>query len=261
MTDSAPLESMQRFADYRNTCKFLLKSGKEGIFIGCFFLLLAWLNFNQGVTDYLYFALGACELLIGLRNRYYPSATGVILDGLMLIILGVWNLSWQAIAVAQGAQPFWFNGFFGILVIVMGVRRTLRYPRVKKAFDDPPTEEQMAWFDEIIKEIKEADVAADADAVEFKSGFLWKGKRYGENVIFADKLDMETLIVDRRDIDWTDRGKALFGNHRNVRLRIGERSFPIADFAPDILARLEAWRNEGEPPAPTSDEDSPEADS
>ncbi len=255
MTDAAPLDRMQQMADYRTTCKFLKRSGQQGIVFGSLFLLIGVMNFGQRATDYLYLGLGSIELLIGLHNRYYPSALGIVLDGILLILLGVWNLAWQAMAVAQGVPLSWFSGIFGVLVIVVGVMRFKRYPRIKAAFDNPPTDVQIAWFDDVVKEVQEATPNASGDVVEFRSGLVWKGKRFGDMVIFVDKMDFENLIVDRRDTEWTDKGKTLFGGRRHGRLRIGERTFSFAEFTPENLAVLEAWRYDSEAPESESEFD------
>jgi hypothetical protein len=243
MTDSAPLDRMQKMADYRTTCKFLNQSGKQGIVFGCVFLLTGVLTFNNQPLDYLYLGLGTAELLVGLFNRYQPSAFGIVLDGIMLILLGIWNLTVLAINLGMGIPPSWFGPIFGAVVILVGVQRIRRYPRVKAAFEEPPTDEQMAWFDDIVKDVREATPDAAGDVVEFRAGLAWKGKRFGDTAIFVDKMDMENLIVDRRDIDWTDKGKALFSIRRNVRLRIGERSFTLAEITPEMLTLLETWRD------------------
>ena len=256
MTDAAPHDRMQQMADYRTTCRFLVRSGKQGIAFGCMFLFLGVVNLLvDPLLAGLNFGLGALELLIGLRNRFSPSASGVILDGIMLILLGIWNLSSQAVAIAQGFDPAWFNVAFGAIVIVVGIQRIRRYPRVKAAFDDPPTEEQIAWFDDVVKEVQEAK-PGEGDVVDFRAGFQWKGKRFGDTLIFVDKLDTENLIVDRRDMEWTDKGKALFGGRRLARLRIGERTFGLAEIAPEMLALLESWRNEGEQGDPRTESES-----
>ena len=40
MTEAAPLDRMQKIADFRTTCRFLRRSGKHAIIYGCFCLVL-----------------------------------------------------------------------------------------------------------------------------------------------------------------------------------------------------------------------------
>ena len=246
MTDETPLDRMQKIADFRTTCKFLRKSGKEAMVFGAIILALGAMMFQERLLDYLYIGLGIVELLIGLRNRYAPSASGVVLDGVLMLLFGAWNLTLQAIAIEQGAEPFWFSLAFGAIFVVAGIRRIKKFGRVREAFREPPTVEQIAWFDDLIAEIQSAKEAATPKMVEFTAGVRWKARLIGDTAIFVDKLDMENLIVDRRDIDITDRGKALVRNVRIVRLRIGLRTFAAAEISPAMLAVLESWRSDAE---------------
>ena len=123
-----------------------------------------------------------------------------------------------------------------------------------RSFREPPTDEQVAWFDEVIAEIKAAKVAETPDMVEFRSGFLWKGRKLGDVLIFVDKLDFDNLIADRHDVDFTDKGKALFGG-RIVKLRIGRRTFRFAEIRPEMLATLQSWGADEEPPEPDPEDE------
>jgi hypothetical protein len=256
MNSFAPLDRLQKIADFRTTSKMLMKSGKQGIMFGVVFLVLGAMSFDDHLYDWIYLGIGMVELLIGMRNRFHPSAFGVVLDGIMLLLWAVFNLSMQVVIVNLGGDLHWFSTLIGVLIINVGLKRILRYRRAREAFVEPPTPEQLQWFDELIAEIQEADAAATPDLVVFKAGFPWKGKRLGDTVIFVDKLDTENLIVDRRDIDIEDKGKAIFSNSRLVKLRIGQRRFGVAEFTPAMLALLELWRTEGA--AGPNDENEPE---
>jgi hypothetical protein len=248
MTDDAPLERMQKIADFRTTTRYLKRGGRSSIVFGCIFLFLGALVFQGQLHNYLYLGLGVAELFVGLHNRFRPSAAGVVLDAVMLLLLGVWNLANQLLLFNAGVPPEIFGLVFGVLVIGIALQRFRKYPRAREAFAEPPTEEQLAWLDELIVEIQAADPATTPDLVEFRSGFPWKVRRLGDVLVLVDKLDTENLIVDRHDLDWTDRGKALFGSNRLVRLRVGHRVFGVAEFRPDVLATLDEWRRYPEPP-------------
>jgi len=178
--------------------------------------------------------------LIGLRNRYQPSAVGLILDGILLMLLGGWLLTQQQaiLLILRGGTVL------GVVLILMSALRFQRYGQVRDAFAEPPTDGQVAWFDEIVAEIQAADAAADPTIVEFRSGIAWKGKRLGDVLIFTDALDSENLIVDRHDAETTDKGKALLGSARFAAMRFGRRTFDFAEIAPEQLERLQSWRTD-----------------
>src|SRR5690349_20283779 len=127
MTDAAPLERLQKIADYRTTCKYLSKVGMEGIVFGCIILLLGGNTFEDRILDYFYMGLGVAELVVGIRNRFRPSASGVVLQGMLLMMFGIWNLGLQAIIIQNGGQLGWFGTIFGVLLIIIGITQIRRY--------------------------------------------------------------------------------------------------------------------------------------
>jgi hypothetical protein len=262
MTEAAPLDRMQKIADYRTTCRFLRRSGKQAIVYGCFSLFIGAMThqFQDPLYSYLYLVLGSIELIVGLRNRFKPSAVGVILDGCLLILIGAWMTTVQLLAIFQGLNNSWIALVIGPAFIGIAIQRFYKYGHAREAFREPPTEEQISWFDEVIAEIKAAKVAETPDMVEFRAGFLWKGRKLGDVLIFVDKLDFDNLIADRRDVDFTDKGKALFGGGRIVKLRIGRRTFRFAEIRTEMLALLEEWGADEEPPEPSPEDEPHEED-
>jgi hypothetical protein len=241
MAITPPLDRLQKIADYRTTCKFLRRNGKTGIVLGCFFWFLGAMAFQDRLFDYLYLGFATIELLVGLRNRLRPSASGVVLDGGMLILLGVWNLTTRFLGWRQGAA------IFDVVVICLGIRRIAGYPRARAVFLDPPTPEQIQWFDDLVAEIQSAKAAETSDLIEFTSGIRWKGRRLGEIAVFVDKHDSENLIVDRHDIEIQSDRKALLRSARQVKLRVGRKTFALAEFSPEMLSVLESWLDGDEP--------------
>jgi hypothetical protein len=241
MAISPPLDRLQKIADYRTTCKYLRRNGKTGIVLGCFFLFLGAMAFQGRLFDYLYFGLATIQLLAGLKNRLRPSAFGVVVDGGMLILLGVWNLTTRFLGWRQGAI------IFDVVVICLGIRRIAGYPRARAVFRDPPTPEQIDWFDDLVAEIQSAKAEETPDLIEFTSGIRWKGRRLGDIAVFVDIHDSENLIVDLRDIEILSDRKALLRSARQVKLRIGRRTFALAEFAPEMLSLLKSWLADVEP--------------
>jgi hypothetical protein len=235
MASTPPLDRLQKIADYRTTCTFLRRKGKSGIVLGCFFWFIGANAFQGRLFDYLYLGFATIELLVGLRNRLRPSAFGVVLDGGVLILLGVWNLTMQFLGWRLG------TAIIDVVVICLGIRRIAGYPRARGVFRDPPTPEQIHWFDDLVAEIQSATAAETSDVIEFTSGIRWKGRRLGEIAVFVDKHDSENLIVDLRDIEILSNRKALLRSTRQVQLRVGRKTFALAEFSPEMLSLLESW--------------------
>jgi hypothetical protein len=245
MASNPPLDRLQKIADYRTTCKFLRRKGKSAIIFGALFMYLGVMLFAGRIVDYLYLGVATCELLIGLRNRLRPSATGVILDGGMLVLLSVWNLAMQLLWLQAGGD-IRIGAAIDVLIAVAGIRRIAGYGRARDAFQEPPTPDQLDWFDDLIHEIQTAKAAETSDMIQFKSGLRWKGRRLGDMVVFVDKLDFENLVVDRHDIEILDDRKSLLSNARQVKLRLGRKLFKVAEFSPKMLEILETWQIDDE---------------
>jgi hypothetical protein len=260
MTSTAPLDRLQKIADYRTTCKFLRKNGVGEMAFGFALSLNGAFAFQNRLVDYLYLAIATIVLLNGLRNRLHPSAFGRVMNGSMMILLGAWNLTIQFLWLGQGA-PIAFNfgapAIFDVFVICFGIREILRYPQARAVFRDPPTPEQIHWFDDLIAEIQSAKAGETPDLVEFTSGIRWRGRRLAEIAVFVDKNDLETLIVDRHDIEILSDRKALLRSARQVKLRIGRRTFALAVFSPEMLSVLESWLGDDEQMEP-AEMDEPE---
>jgi hypothetical protein len=122
------------------------------------------------------------------------------------------------------------------------------YNRVRDAFREPPSESQLAWFDEVIDEIRNAKADETDDMIQFTTGFTWKGKRLGDVLIVVDQLDSENLVVDPGDTGFTDRGKVLIGKGRNGALRLGKRTFGLVTISPEMLLVLMNWQADAHVP-------------
>ncbi len=239
MASTAPLDRLQKIADFRTTCNFLRRKGNGSILLGGFFLYLGAVVFAGEAFGYFCLALAAFEVLIGIKNRFRPSAFGLILDGGMLIVLSVWNLAWHALwwRLGGGIAP----AAVDVAVACIGVRRIAGYSRAFAAFDKPPEPEQIQWLDDLVDEIQRARASETPAMIEFKAGVRWKGMRIGDLIVFVDRLDFENLIVDRREVEILNDRQALLSSTREVRLRIGRRLFQLARFSPEMLSILESW--------------------
>jgi hypothetical protein len=239
-----PLDRLQKIADYRTTCRSLKRKGRSAIFLGGFFLYLGVQFFDGGFLGFLYLGVAAVELLIGLRNCFQPSALGLVLDGGMLILLSVWNLAMYVLC-----GPFFGVGpgpVVDIGIAIAGVRRIAGYARARAVFADPPTPDQLRWFDDLAAEIQGAKPAETPDLIEFQAAGRWRGMRLGEIIVFVDRVDSENLIVTPQEIEILSDRKALLSKTRQLRLRIGRKTLALAEFSPEMLAVLESWLSSDE---------------
>jgi hypothetical protein len=262
MASTAPLDRLQKIADYRTTCNFLRRKGNGSILLGGFFLYLGAVVFEGEPFGYFCLALAVFEVLIGIKNRFRPSAFGLILDGGTLIVLSVWNLAWHCLWWRLGGLGGLGGGIAPAAVdeavACLGIRRIAGYSRAFAAFNKPPVPEQIQWLDDLVDEIQRAKASENPAMIEFKARGRWKGMRLGDLIVFVDRLDFENLIVDRREVEILNDRQALLSSMREVRLRLGRKLFRLARFSPEMLSILESWLRDDKEGAELAEIDQPE---
>lgn len=248
MSTANPLDRLQQIAVYRCTVNRLRKHGKNLMILSGILLALVASEFQGRFDDYYLLGIFGIEFLAGFLLYFAPSAEGVIVEGLLSGFLGLAILGRQAVVLANGGEPAWFSLLIGALFVVGAVRQVRSYPRIREAFEETPTPEQLAWLNDLVKEIKKADPKTDPDAVAFSTALPIRGKLLGATGVFVDHWETEIYVVTPPEVEWTTTGKALFGKSVNGKLTIRDRRF-MGSVAPESLANFEHWKGAGEPPA------------
>src|SRR5262245_14589485 len=146
MSTANPLDRLQQIGTYRCTVNRLRKHGKHLMIFTGILLWLFW-QANQGqIADYVFMGVCALEIGAGLLLYACPTGEGVIVEGLLSVLFGVAILFRQVIEVVNGGDPFWFSLLFAAVLFLGGVRQFRCYGRVREAFEEKPTPEQLAWL-------------------------------------------------------------------------------------------------------------------
>ena len=228
---------LQQVAAYRALCATIRRSGRQNVGFALLMLGLAYYTFEQGANPFvvlLYSALGLAELAVGLFKWVYPSAEGVLLDAIILVLLAMWNLGWQGLALwaqQNGANvrvrgPDTFLVLLGIFMLWSAVGRFRAYAQLRRVFAERPTRDQIAWFDELAYEIRTADSMSDHQAIDLPTRPRWKAKLLGTIAFFAQVRSEAFVIAGPGDFEIvrerTDHGTG----YRKARFRLYDQSFP-----------------------------------
>jgi hypothetical protein len=243
MERSEPLDRLQKIADYRTAYRFLRTSGKHSMIFGAILLALILQDFGGQPGDALLATICAVEVLIGAWNRFNPSPVGMILDGCWIGLLGVVSIYRFAVMLPVVGRLAWISFAFGVSLLLAAAMRFAWYGRAKRAFADPPTEDQIAWLDELVKEILAADPATDPQAVAFSMGATFKGKLLGDTAVFVMGKDVDLFVAARDDVEFEVTGK-LFGRKPQAMIRIGRRKFPGATLSEAAVANYRRWKDD-----------------
>ena len=220
---------LQQVASYRELCRAVQRTGRENVFFALIMLFLAYLSSQNGRPDWvfvLYGILAFAELAVGLFKWAFPSAEGVLLDALVLLLFAGWNLGWQALRLAAGAQPQMVFALFGVYMLYGAFRRFRDYGQLRRLFADRPTSAQIAWFNELVYEIRTADPELDDQAIDLPTRPHWRAKLLGPTAFFVSVRGESALVAGPDDFALVpDRKNERTGRLR-VLLRLHDRVFP-----------------------------------
>jgi hypothetical protein len=253
MTDDAVMrQELQRVAAYRELCAGVRRGGRHNAVFAGLMLALAALAADQGGPQFYLFALlAAAELLIGLYKWLIPSAEGVLLDGFVLLLFAGWNLGGLAWAVAQGQQ---IRGgmplFFGVLFAWWAVGRFKNYVQLRRLFADRPTREQIAWFDDLVAEIRRSDPEADPTALDLPTRPHWKAKLLGSTAFVVAAKGDGAVVAGPWDIHLAPARPGRGGPR--VALHLYGQAFPPFEIDGASLDNFQSWAAtaRGELPGP-----------
>src|SRR5262245_47168736 len=93
---------LQQVAAYRDLCRRVRRSGRENIVFAIVMLLLAYLVAQNPIVFAVYIILAAGEVAVGLFKVLRPSAEGVLLDGIVLLVFAVLNFGITLMRLQNG---------------------------------------------------------------------------------------------------------------------------------------------------------------
>jgi hypothetical protein len=254
MTDEITMRArLQNVAAYRELCRAVRKSGRENVVYALVMLGLAYFIHTQGGAPpflvILYFALAAGEMLVGLFKWLVPSAEGLILDGLVLLTFAVFNLGMAYLQLQNGGGVSPVGVFFGLFMLMGAINRFKYYGQLRKLFADRPAPEHVAWFDDLVLEIKAADPHTDPLAIDLPTRPHWKAKLLGSIAFFVSNAGAVWLIGP--DDFALKREKADHGTgYRKAILSIGSERFPEFEIDDASWANYQKWMVSHRPPQP-----------
>jgi len=185
--------------------------------------------------------LGVALAGIGFWNLARPSEQGVLVDGLGVILAGVFNLvAWMWMDHARPtAVGKWM--FAGILQVVWGVRRLALYPTARGSTRDASA---VTRLEALVREISRRDAKHDPNLVEFRTGRLhWHRNRLG---LFAEGaiglLEGGAVRLEKRGEIWIEAsGTHLLGRTIKVKIQMSDYHL-AARMQVEHFERFERWK-------------------
>ena len=254
MSDDANMRlRLQTVAAYRELCRGVQRSGRENVVFALVMLGLTYFMYSAGAPNLLivlYAALATGELFVGLFKWFVPSAEGLILDGLVLLVFAGVNLGREFLRFQANLAPNTTGIFFGALMLYLAFGRFKAYAGLRRLFAERPAPEHLAWFDDLVYEIQSSDPHDDRLALDLPTSPHWRAKLLGGTAFFVANGGNSVLIVGADDFTLlrakTDPGTG----RRKALLRVHGEPYPEFELDDASWSNYANWMNEQTDPRP-----------
>jgi hypothetical protein len=245
MSDDATMRlRLQQVAAYRELRRSVQRGGRENVVFALVMLGLAYFVHQGGGNQnavILYGVLAVGEMCVGFFKWMFPSAEGLILDGLVLLVFAGLNAWWEYNRFQKG---FGMNPVFIFLSLFMffgAMNRFKSYGELRKLFADRPDPEHIAWFDDLVREIQTSDPHTDQSALDLPTRPHWKAKLLGSTAFFVANSG-NTVWIAGPDEFTLRREKADRGHgHRKALLNIHGENYPEFELEDVSWANYAKW--------------------
>jgi hypothetical protein len=177
---------------------------------------------------------------VGLFKWLLPSAEGFLLDGFVFLLFAAYIL--ENLLQARAGQQQTVNVFIALFILYGAYGRFKAYAQIRKLFSLRPSAEHIAWFDEIIHEIRTADPQIDELVLDLPTRPHWKAKLLGTTVFFIAIKGTAVWISSPDDFEILrekiDRGTG----SRKAFMRIFDHSYPEFEIGDDTWKNYQKWR-------------------
>lgn len=242
---------MRQVSVYRKVCEQVRRRGSQSLVYGglmfgywYFFYMQGPLADPWGVFGLIALGLAVMELGVGLLQRLFPSAEGILLDGIVLLAFAASNgvrafILWQATNRVD-----WVFVAFSLFWTFQATVLLRNYARLLRALPNRPTRAQLRWFAGLLADLRDADPKADPRAVTIPTDPFLTGLLLGDTAFFLDQAG-EVLIAARNRVTL----EAEDSPHPDRPPR-GYLTIEGAHFPPFKLSRANwenyvAWKREG----------------
>jgi hypothetical protein len=245
MTDDDLMRSrLQQVAAYRGLRRTVRRMGRENVVFALVVLGLAHFALGLGAGGrlsplvLLYLGLVLGELAVGLFKAVFPSAEGVLLDAIVLLGFAGVNLGLQAMRLMPVSSVAVFLGLF---MLWASVGQFNRYRQLRALFAQRPTADQIAWFDDLVREIRAADPDLDDQAIDLPTRPHWQAKLLGTTAFFVSGHGEAVLVAGPDEFEIVRETKDAGTGRRKAYLRVYGREHPPFDITDTSWANYEKW--------------------
>jgi len=245
--DAANQAELQSVSNYRLVRKTLKTAGVGSIVFGLIGMGIGFVGMEENPVNAVLGLIGIFLLVEGIWVVSAPTPTGMIVDGIALLMLGVWNIfTTIANSASNGSDGPHFFAILGVWQIIWGFQSFGRYKRFSAMPMAKPSDATLKRIDELVKAITKAKATEQSDIVEFQTKTftaqqVWKGRLSDDAAVFVEGSGQDIVFASRPEVEFVKQGKVLIGKTLKAKFKLRDREF-AGTIAPESMDRFEAWK-------------------
>lgn len=236
-------DELHRVLNYRLVRKTLRPAGIGSIVFG---LVAKGTGFGGMEANPINAILGLIGIFLFVEGIWIvaaPTPAGMIVDGIALIILGIWNIIITfANSAAVGGGGHRFFAVLGVWQIIWGFQSFGRYKRFSAMPMSRPSDETLRQIDDMVKELAKTKPKDATDVIAFQiKNRPWKGRLGQDSGIFVDAPGQEVVFVNRDRVRIEIQDKVLIGKALKASFTLGDRNLN-GTISLESYERYDAWK-------------------
>ncbi|MGH9812360.1 MAG: hypothetical protein ACRD4T_04420 [Candidatus Acidiferrales bacterium] len=233
---------LQRAADSRSVRKRLKPAAIGSIIFGVIAIGLGIASLEDSALNAFLVLLGFFLLGEGIWLLVQPTPVGMIVDGIALCLLGLWNLLVTVANMQSGAGGFRGFAVLGIFQIIMGIQSFRRYGRFAHLAGGTASAEAIQRVDALVAGIATASMKTSADIIEFAAGGQpWKGRLAPDLAVFVAGAEEEVVLAGKSEVTIAPQ-EPVAGKSFAALFQLGPHSHK-GSLSPEAYQRYEIWRS------------------
>lgn len=230
------IEEFQKVSDYRLIRKTFKGAAIGSIIFGVIAIVMGFASAEENPVNVILAFIGIFLFAEGIWLLRTSNPKGMIVDGIALCILGIWNI---VVGVAGAAR---WAVIIGIFQIYWGFQSIRRYGRFSGISPQKPSEPAVKQVDDIVKSVTKTKPAESEDIIELQIGKKpWKGQLTGDVGIFVTVSGDDVIFARRDEVSFISQGVVTPKKPQKISAHIGSRTFE-ATISVESMERYESWK-------------------
>lgn len=242
MDVAGAMADLQRAADFRSVRKRLKPAAIGSILFGVIAIGLGMASLEESALNAFLVLLGLFLLGEGIWLLVQPTPVGMIVDGVALCLIGLWNLLVTIANMQSGAGGFRGFAALGVFQIIWGIQSFRRYGRFAHLGGGTASTEAIQRVDAVVAGIAEASMKTSADIIEFTaSNRQWKGRLAPDLGVFVAGAEDEVVLAGKGEVIITPQ-EPVAGKAFQATFQLGPHSHK-GSLSPEAYQRYQTWRS------------------